>query len=157
MKSIALLFAATALLWAATAYPLRLLWGEEALLFAKFMKGLDKGVRLALGPVPVVGEDDTYPKDRRGNPVQPVKFTIRAEKCPNKKGVSAVLEQFQEEAAGIVACVAVRGRAQLLGGLPYLSGLPLLEHGPRVVPQLARPCTAWAVLVRRTGHVPLLP
>jgi NADH-quinone oxidoreductase subunit G len=68
---------------------------EEALLFAKFMKSLDKGVRLALGPVPVVGEDDTYPKDRRGKPVEPVKFTIHAEKCPNKRGVSEVLKQFQ--------------------------------------------------------------
>jgi NADH-quinone oxidoreductase subunit G len=44
--------------------------------------------------VPVVGQDDTYPKDRHGNPVQPVRFTIRAEKCPNRKGVEAVLRHF---------------------------------------------------------------
>jgi len=43
-------------------------------------------VRLALGPVPKIGEDDTYPKDRKGRPVEPVKFTIRAEKCPNRRG-----------------------------------------------------------------------
>ena len=42
---------------------------EEAYLLAKFFKGLSGEVRLALGPVPVVGEDDTYPKDRRGQPV----------------------------------------------------------------------------------------
>ena len=58
---------------------------EEAYLLAKFIKGLSPFARLALGPVPVVGEDDTYPKDRRGKPVQPVKFTIRAEKCPNRR------------------------------------------------------------------------
>jgi NADH-quinone oxidoreductase subunit G len=52
-------------------------------------------VRLALGPVPVVGEDDTYPKDRRGRHAQPVKFTIRAEKCPNRRGVEEVLRHFQ--------------------------------------------------------------
>lgn len=86
---------------------------EEALLFAKFMKGLDKGVRLALGPVPVVGEDDTYPKDRRGRPVQPVKFTIRAEKCPNKKGVSAVLEQFQGLLIGFDDVVRMAGEGRL--------------------------------------------
>ncbi len=44
-----------------------------------------------------VGQDDTYPKDRRGRPAQPVKFTIRAEKCPNRKGVEAVLRHFQGE------------------------------------------------------------
>ena len=50
-----------------------------------------------LGPVPVVGQDDTYPKDRRGRPAEPVKFTIRAEKCPNRRGVEAVLKHFQGE------------------------------------------------------------
>jgi NADH-quinone oxidoreductase subunit G len=68
---------------------------EEAFLLAKFLKGLSGEVRLALGPVPVVGEDDTYPKDRRGRPAQPVKFTIRAEKCPNRRGVEEVLRHFQ--------------------------------------------------------------
>jgi NADH-quinone oxidoreductase subunit G len=68
---------------------------EEAYLLAKYLKGLSGQVRLALGPVPIVGEDDTYPKDRRGNPTQPVKFTIRAEKCPNRRGVEEVLRHFQ--------------------------------------------------------------
>jgi NADH-quinone oxidoreductase subunit G len=70
---------------------------EEAYLAAKWAKGLDPQVTLALGVVPVVGADDTYPKDRRGNPVQPVKFTIHAEKCPNRRGVEAVLQHFQGE------------------------------------------------------------
>src|SRR5205807_9308386 len=73
---------------------------EEAYLLAKYLKGLSGQVRLALGPVPVVGEDDTYPKDRRGRPVQPVKFTIRAEKCPNRRGVEEVLRHFQGEVIG---------------------------------------------------------
>jgi NADH-quinone oxidoreductase subunit G len=68
---------------------------EEAYLLARFLKGLSAEVRLALGPVPVIGEDDTYPKDRHGRPAQPVKFTIRAEKCPNRRGVEAVLRHFQ--------------------------------------------------------------
>lgn len=70
---------------------------EEAFLFAKYLKGLSGSVRLILGPVPVIGEDDTYPKDRRGRPTQPVKFTIRAEKCPNRRGVEEVLRHFQGE------------------------------------------------------------
>src|SRR5262249_3680906 len=42
------------------------LTSEEAYLLAKYLKGLSSEVRLALGNIPMVGEDDTYPKDRRG-------------------------------------------------------------------------------------------
>jgi NADH-quinone oxidoreductase subunit G len=73
---------------------------EEAYLLAKYLKGLSGEVRLVLGPVPVMGEDDTYPKDHRGRPVQPVKFTIHAEKCPNRRGVEEVLRHFQGEVVG---------------------------------------------------------
>ncbi len=89
---------------------------EEAYLIAKFLKGLSGQVRLALGPVPIVGEDDTYPKDRRGRPIQPVKFTIRAEKCPNRRGVEEVLRHFQGEAISFDGVVrdAAEGRVQAL-------------------------------------------
>jgi NADH-quinone oxidoreductase subunit G len=70
---------------------------EEAFLLAKYLKGLSTQVRLALGPIPVLGSDDTFPKNARGEPVQPVKFTIRAEKCPNRRGVQEVLRHFQGE------------------------------------------------------------
>jgi NADH-quinone oxidoreductase subunit G len=87
---------------------------EEAYLLARCLKGLSGEVRLALGPVPLVGEDDTYPKDRRGRPVQPVKFTIRAEKCPNRRGVEEVLRHFQGEVTGFdeVVRLAAEGRLQ---------------------------------------------
>jgi NADH-quinone oxidoreductase subunit G len=90
---------------------------EEAFLFATYFKELSKGVRLALGPVPVVGEDDLYPKDVRGNPVEPTKFVIRAEKCPNRRGVEAVLTHFQ----GSVTPFAEVGGASAMwfaGGYP---------------------------------------
>lgn len=70
---------------------------EEAYLFAKFIKGLSSQARLYLGHVPVHGEDDQYPKDRKGRPIEPVKFTIRAEKCPNRRGVEAILHHFEGE------------------------------------------------------------
>ncbi|MFN4261375.1 MAG: molybdopterin-dependent oxidoreductase [Gemmataceae bacterium] len=73
---------------------------EEAYLLAKYLKGLSSEVRLFLGPMPVVGEDDTYPKDSKGRPMQPVTFTIHAEKCPNRRGVEAVLRHFQGEVLG---------------------------------------------------------
>src|SRR5262249_48225022 len=46
-----------------------------------------------------VGTDDVYPKDRKGHavPAEHAKFTIRAEKCPNRRGVEEVLRHFQGE------------------------------------------------------------
>jgi NADH-quinone oxidoreductase subunit G len=86
---------------------------EEAYLLARFLKRLSGQVRLALGPVPVVGEDDTYPKDRHGRPVQPVKFTIRAEKCPNRRGVEEVLRHYQGELIGFDEVVRWAGNGQV--------------------------------------------
>ena len=70
---------------------------EEAYLLAKFAKDVNPNARLALGPVRTVGEDDLYPKDIHGQPSLPTRFTIRAEKCPNRRGVEAVLNHFQGE------------------------------------------------------------
>ncbi|MEZ6140991.1 MAG: molybdopterin-dependent oxidoreductase [Zavarzinella sp.] len=70
---------------------------EEAYLVAKFAKQLSSKATLVLGHVPFVGEDDQFPKDRRGNVKQPAKFTIRAEKAPNRRGVEEVLKKLQGE------------------------------------------------------------
>jgi NADH-quinone oxidoreductase subunit G len=72
---------------------------EEAYLLAGFLKKLTENLSLAIGPVRVVGEDDEYPKDVHGRPLQPAKFTIRAEKCPNRRGVEAILRHFAGEVA----------------------------------------------------------
>jgi NADH-quinone oxidoreductase subunit G len=101
---------------------------EEAYLLAKYLKGLSGEVRLALGRVPVVGADDTYPKDRRGRPVQPVKFTIRGEKCPNRRGVEEVLRHFQGEVIGFDAIVAAAGEGRLQA-LYVAAGYPLRSWG----------------------------
>ena len=68
---------------------------EEAYLLATFARKLTSSARLALGPVRTDGEDDLYPKDVHGQPAQNTRFTIHAEKCPNRKGVEAVLQQVQ--------------------------------------------------------------
>jgi len=57
---------------------------EEAYLLATYIKSIDEDALVALGPVPVVGEDETYPNG----------FTIRAEKCPNRRGVEAIAARF---------------------------------------------------------------
>ncbi len=57
---------------------------EEAYLLCKMARHVDPEAVLALGPVPIVGEDEHFPG----------KFTIHAEKCPNRKGVEEVLSHF---------------------------------------------------------------
>jgi NADH-quinone oxidoreductase subunit G len=57
---------------------------EEAYLLAKYIRGLDASAVLSIGPVPVVGEDETF---KNG-------FTIRAEKAPNRRGVEEVVKHF---------------------------------------------------------------
>jgi len=68
---------------------------EEAYLLATYARKLTPTARVALGPVRTEGEDDLYPKDVHGRPATPTRFTIRAEKCPNRRGVEAVLKHVQ--------------------------------------------------------------
>jgi NADH-quinone oxidoreductase subunit G len=57
---------------------------EEAWLLAESVRRIDPKAVLALGPVPTEGEDRVFPSG----------FTIRAEKCPNRRGVELVLSHF---------------------------------------------------------------
>jgi NADH-quinone oxidoreductase subunit G len=74
---------------------------EEAFLLACYVKKLNPANVLALGPVPVRGADQVFEPDqtkgRTGDTsfVVPRRFTIHAEKCPNRRGVSAILEHFE--------------------------------------------------------------
>ena len=57
---------------------------EEAYLLAKYVRSLDSEAPIALGPVPTEGEDERFANG----------FTIRAEKCPNRRGVEEVVLHF---------------------------------------------------------------
>jgi NADH-quinone oxidoreductase subunit G len=57
---------------------------EEAYLLAKYIRGIDAGAVLSIGPVPVLGQDETF---KNG-------FTIRAEKAPNRRGVEEIVKHF---------------------------------------------------------------
>jgi NADH-quinone oxidoreductase subunit G len=81
---------------------------EEAYLLVSYLKSLTQDLSLAIGPVRFVGEDDKYPKDVHGRPMEPVKFTIRAEKCPNRRGIEAIKQHF---AGNVMPMGDVLGRA----------------------------------------------
>jgi NADH-quinone oxidoreductase subunit G len=76
---------------------------EEAFLLARYLKELNPANVLALGPVTVNGTDQTFRPDqtkgRTGDTsfVVPRAFTIHAEKCPNRRGVAAIIEHFEGE------------------------------------------------------------
>jgi NADH-quinone oxidoreductase subunit G len=63
---------------------------EEAWLLATFLRSVAPGATLAMGPVPVEGEDESFPKKANGSP----KFTIRAEKCPNRRGIEKIINKL---------------------------------------------------------------
>jgi NADH-quinone oxidoreductase subunit G len=87
---------------------------EEAYLLASWIRDFGKEARLVMGPVPVEGQDDHYPKDRRGNDVPGAsKFTIRSEKCPNRKGVEAILEHFSGSVVSFDAFLSALQKGQV--------------------------------------------
>jgi NADH-quinone oxidoreductase subunit G len=57
---------------------------EEAYLLASYLRQAAQSLLLAVGPVPVVGEDERFPSG----------FTIRAEKCPNRRGVELIADRL---------------------------------------------------------------
>lgn len=63
---------------------------EEAFLLASWIRSIDPLATLALGPIPVTGEDESF----KGG------FVIRREKCPNRQGVELVLRHFSGDVLG---------------------------------------------------------
>jgi NADH-quinone oxidoreductase subunit G len=57
---------------------------EEAFLLATYARRCDPQALVVLGPIPSVGEEEPLPAG----------FSIRAEKCPNRRGVTEVVLRF---------------------------------------------------------------
>ncbi len=76
---------------------------EEAYLLCKYIKAISPSSVLAIGPIPRSGEDATWLPDKSQGRTGDVSFvvcrpfTIRAEKCPNRRGVEEVVRHFQGE------------------------------------------------------------
>jgi len=59
---------------------------EEAYLLCRFVRQIDPRAALVLGPIPTVGADEHFPGA----------FTVSAEKCPNRRGVEAIVAHFSD-------------------------------------------------------------
>jgi NADH-quinone oxidoreductase subunit G len=59
---------------------------EEAYLLAAYAKSISPDVFLALGKMPVVGQDEKFKSG----------FTIRAERCPNRRGVEEIIRHVEK-------------------------------------------------------------
>ena len=111
---------------------------EEAYAAASWVKQLTTRSSLALGPVPVVGADQTFAPDksagRSGDTsfLTPRPFTISAEKAPNRRGVELVLEHFEKQVVGINDALARPDGPQIVivfGGSPEASWLSADQTG----------------------------
>ena len=73
---------------------------EEAYLLGKWVRGLDAQATLAVGPIPTRGQDKTF-RDH---------YTIRAEKCPNSRGVRRAVELLVPNDRDVLSDVALIDR-----------------------------------------------
>ena len=126
---------------------------EEAYLMASYLKGLNPANVLALGPVPVRGEDVTFAPDLvtgrgGGNTsfLDPRPFTIHAEKCPNRRGVEAILAHFQGEVIDFVSLLERTAREAYQG--LYVTSASSPPGSTRPVPSPPLP----GRVPRRAGH-----
>jgi NADH-quinone oxidoreductase subunit G len=110
---------------------------EEAYLLAKYLKSLSGDVRLALGRVPIVGDDDHYPKTH-GGAAGPPKFTIHAEKCPNRQGVAAILGAIGGPVMDFDSVVRELQTGSIQG-IVLTGGFPMAWLTPALLESLARP------------------
>ena len=63
---------------------------EEAYLLTRYIRQIDPRALVVIGPIPEQGEDEQFANG----------FTIRAEKCPNRRGVEAVAVHLGGELVG---------------------------------------------------------
>jgi NADH-quinone oxidoreductase subunit G len=84
---------------------------EEAYLLASYIKAVDAEAVFALGPVPVEGTDEKFPTG----------FTIRAEKCPNRRGVEEIVSRFNGDKVVTIDELADRVASGEIGAV-WVSG-----------------------------------
>ncbi|NOT01940.1 MAG: molybdopterin-dependent oxidoreductase [Phycisphaerales bacterium] len=93
---------------------------EEAWLLAKFIRSVAAEATLVNGFVPVDGDDQLFPA---GCATDEAKFTIRREKCPNRRGVEMIVSALGGNACAFDEFVERAGKGDfaavwIVGGYP---------------------------------------
>ncbi|MFN3165789.1 MAG: molybdopterin-dependent oxidoreductase [Phycisphaeraceae bacterium] len=109
---------------------------EEAYLLAKAVIELDLNATLAVGPVPIDGQDKTFPGG----------YTVYAEKAPNARGVKRALEQIGEE---VLSFDELMARADQVSGVIMTANYPTDWATPGIVSLLE---TKFSVLLDTLDH-----
>jgi NADH-quinone oxidoreductase subunit G len=78
---------------------------EEAYLLASYVRSIDPQAPLVLGPATVIGADETF---KNG-------FTIRAEKCPNRRGVEEIVSHLMGRVATLDDLVSTIDTSEIRG------------------------------------------
>ncbi|MCG8409371.1 MAG: 2Fe-2S iron-sulfur cluster-binding protein [Phycisphaerales bacterium] len=92
---------------------------EEAWLLARFIREIAPKATLVMGPVPTEGEDKLFPQNNGDS----AKFTIRSEKCPNRRGIEMILKNAGGPSVSFEDFVKKAGQSEfaaawVVGGYP---------------------------------------
>lgn len=87
---------------------------EDAYLLVRAAKAIDPGASFAVGPVPMMGNDKTYPGG----------YTVRAEKAPNARGVRRVIEAMIGGSAANYEAFVERCKGRDFGALLLTGNYP---------------------------------
>ncbi len=93
-----------------------MLASEEAYLLASLAQEIGSNVEFAMGPVPTRGEDHVYPPGSTPAPEGPG-YVVRAEKCPNRRGVARTLEAMGAKPMPFEQFVSKLGAGEFAGVL----------------------------------------
>jgi NADH-quinone oxidoreductase subunit G len=119
---------------------------EEAWLLGSYIRTIDASALLVLGPVPTRGEDERFPSG----------FTIRAEKCPNRRGVEKIMAGL----GGNLIYDFTEFRQRLadsidLGAIWFTGGYPEPWHSDQVVSEVLGKAAPQAIIVQDCLPSPL--
>lgn len=132
---------------------------EEAYLLATLARRIDPRAILAVGPIPVHGEDRIYPTGAADD--DPRAFRLYAEKAPNARGVRRVLAAFGGDILEFDAGCERLGRSDI-GAIILTGNYPSVWSTPGLKSALGKPMpgrctividTLWSDLVEHADVV----
>jgi NADH-quinone oxidoreductase subunit G len=101
---------------------------EEAYLLAKLAREIDSEAVIAVGPIPVINQDERFPNG----------FVIHAEKCPNRRGVEEIAKHFTDGPLVTFDALLPRIEAGEFGGVWFSGGYKTHAIDENVAAKFAR-------------------